>query len=488
MGAEGKLNAICFGGGGLVGTSKAMGHLVGLDQILREPEHRSELKRSFFDYMAEAGVQLRELEGRLDEVFDRMPADVRSGRADHVSRYFKVATGISGGSLLASGLVSGLPLVELVREGLAFPVTSYFRPDFKEYLRGLKHLPLVPLRMLRVIADDLRRGPESAAPRSHRTLSYLRRLSRVSFEMLTAFQDILPRALFTGEGISEYVEELSARHGLAGTFQDVRERGKHLFIIAERFNAAQTLSQPHEPDTTIYFGMPPYDTTPVSHAIRASCSIPGITTPYQFVDHARGGRTYDLADGAIGKTIGRRQIIEAMKIDCVVTVNPIVPYNGPLNNILDHTEQLYRKLIYSRLKAVEAYLDADVRERTIHLESRPDDFFYNMFRLDKMKDGLFEGYYQTLKYAAENYVTMNDRLKKGGMCLIPRTEIFRLVTKSSTVRERAYILKTHRLERSSLRKRLGGVIAAAVGGDEPAKSTVDVPVATPPPPPAERVP
>lgn len=464
--ADGKLNAICFGGGGLVGTAKAMGHLVGLDQILREPDDRGELKRSFFDYMAEAGVQLKELEGRLDDVFDRMPPDVRNGRADHVSRYFKVATGISGGSLLASGIVSGLPLVELIREGLTFPVTSYFRPDFKEYLRGLKHLPLVPLRILRILADDIRRGSESHAPRSRRTLSYLRRISRLSFELLTAWQDILPRALFTGEGISEYVEELSARHGLANSFQDVRERGKYLFIIAERFNAAQTLSAPHEPDTTIYFGMPPYDTTPVSHAIRASCSIPGITTPYAFVDHARGGRTYDLADGAIGKTIGRRQIIEAMKIDCVVTVNPIVPYNGPLNNILDHTEQLYRKLIYSRLKAVEAYLDPSVRERTIHLESRPEDFFYNMFRLDKMKEGLFEGYYQTLKYAAENYVIMNDRLKKGGMCLIPRTEIFRLVTKSSTVRERAYILKNHRIEKSSFRKKLGGIVASAIGGEE----------------------
>ena len=59
------VNAICFGGGGLVGTAKALGHLVGLDQIVRQPECRGELKRSFFDYMAEAGVPLRELEGRL---------------------------------------------------------------------------------------------------------------------------------------------------------------------------------------------------------------------------------------------------------------------------------------------------------------------------------------------------------------------------------------------------------------------------------------
>ena len=90
--------------------------------------------------------------------------------------------------------------------------------------------------------------------------------------------------------------------------------------------------------------------------------------------------------------------------DCVVTVNPIVPYTGPLENILDHFEQLYRKLIYSRLKAVEAYIDDDIKERTVHLESKPQDFFYNMLRVDKMKEGLFEGYYQTLKYCAENYV------------------------------------------------------------------------------------
>lgn len=466
------MNAICFGGGGLVGTAKALGHLIGLDQVVRTPDDRHELTKSFFDYMAEAGVQLRELEGRLDEVFDRMPADVRNGRADHAPRYFKVATGISGGSLLASGLISGLPLVELVRETLTFPVYYYFRPDWKEYLRGLKHLPLVPLRALKILAEDVRRGPErsplTTRERGRKFLPYLRRASRLGFELLTAWQDILPRALFSGEGLSDYVEELAARHGMTNSFEEIHKSGKHLFVIAERFNTVATLSAPHEPDSTIYFGLPPYDKIPVSHAIRASCSIPGLTTPYSFADPARGGRVFDLVDGAIGKTIGRRLIMEQMKVQCVVTINPIVPYNGPLNNILDHTEQLYRKLIYSRLKAVESYLDPSVKERTIHLESRPDDFFYNMFRLDKMKDGLFEGYYQTLKYAAENYVLMNERLKKGGMILIPRTEIFRLVTKSTVVRERAYILKSARLEHGSLRRRLGGLMASAIGSGEEA--------------------
>ncbi len=463
------LNAICFGGGGLVGTSKALGHLLGLDQIVRDPDARNQLKKSFFDYMAIAGVPLRDLEARLDDVLDVLPADVRSGRADHVGRYFKVAVGISGGSLLASGLVSGIPLVELVRECLTFPVGYYFQPDWKEYLRGLKYMPLVPLRITRMVANDIRRGPERLSPgalrRGRRTLPYIRRYSRLASELLTAFHDILPRGIFAGEGIARYVEELSARYGLANTFQSVRESDRYLYIIAERFNAAQTLSSPGEPSTTVYFGLPPYDHIPVSHAIRASCSIPGITTPYSFVDHARGGRTYDMVDGAIGKTIGRRRILSALTIDTVVTVNPIVPYSGPLNNILDNMEQLYRKLIYSRLKAVEAYLDDDIRERTIHLESRPEDFFYNMLRVDKMKEGLFEGYYQTLKYAAENYVLMNDRLRRGGLCLIPRTEIFRLVTKSSTVRERAYIIKEQRLERGSFRKRLGGVLQGALGGE-----------------------
>ena len=464
------LNAICFGGGGLVGTSKALGHLLGLDQVLREPESRGHLKKSFFDYMAEAGVPLRDLEARVDEVFDRLPADVRSGRSDHVSRYFKVGVGISGGSLLAAGVVSGIPLVELVRECLSFPVGHYFTPDWKEYLRGLKYMPLVPLRITRLIANDLRRGSERLSPstlqRGRRMLPYFRRYTRLTSEVLTALHDILPRGIFSGEGIARYVEELSARYGLANSFQSVRDGGRHLYVIAERFNAAQTLSNPRDPSTTLYFGLPPYDHVPVSHAIRASCSIPGITTPYPFVDHARGGRVYDLVDGAIGKTIGRRRILSALNIDCVVTVNPIVPYSGPLNNILDNMEQLYRKLIYSRLKAVEAYLDEDIRERTVHLESRPEDFFYNMLRVDKMKEGLFEGYYQTLKYCAENYVLMNDRLRRGGLCLIPRTEIFRLVTKSSTVRERAYIIKEQRLERGSFRRRLGGALTGALGAEE----------------------
>lgn len=462
---KGKLNAICFGGGGLVGTSKALGHLIGLDQVLRDPDDRLELKKSFFDYMADAGVSLRELEARLDDVFDAMPPEVRSGRADHVPRYFDVALGISGGSLLASGIVSGIPLADLVREGLTFPVTYYFRPDLAEYLRGLKYMPLVPLRVFKLVMEDLARGTERGPARlsGRRLLPYFRRYSRLACELLTSFQDILPRALFTGEGISDYIEELQARYGFANDFASVRARGKHLFIIAERLNASQNLSSPGDPDTTIYFGMPPYDRTPVSHAIRASCSIPGLTTPYRFVDHPRGGKVYDLVDGALGKTIGRRRILAALPIDTVVTVNPIVPFNGPLNNVLDHMEQLYRKLIYSRLKAVEAYLEEDVKNRTVHLESKPDDFFYNMFRLDKMKEGIFEGYYQTLKHCAENYVSINDRLKRGGLCLIPRTEIFRLVTKSSTVRERAYILKGQRLEQASFGKRLGGAISQAIG-------------------------
>jgi len=465
-----KLNALCFGGGGLVGTSKALGHLVGLDQLVREPHTREELKPSFFDYMAQAGVPLRDLETRLDEVLRIIPPETLNGRTDHVTRYFKVASGISGGSLLAAGVVSGLPLVELIRECLTFPVNYYFRPDFKEYWRGLKNTPLVPLKVLKTLALDLRRGRERVSSgvigpgREH--LEYLRRFSRLACELLTAFQDILPRAVFTGEGITEYVEELSGRYGLANSFKEIRDQGKYLFIIAERFNSVYHLSSPSDPQTSIYFGMEPYDKLSVAEAIRCSCSIPGITTPMSFTDHARGGRVYDLGDGAIGKTIGRRRILAELPVDCLVTINPIVPYNGSLNNLFDHMEQLYRKLIYSRLKAVEAHLDPSISERTIHLESRPDDFFYNMLRLDKMKEGLFEGYYQTLKYCAENYVTLNDRLARGGLCLVPRTEIFRLVTSSSTVRERAYIIRGQRLERGSVRRKLGSAISAALTGWE----------------------
>src|SRR5579871_4492340 len=154
------MNAICFGGGGLVGTAKALGHLVGLDQIIRDPTCRGELKPSFFDFMADASVPLRDCEARLDDIFALIPRDVRSGRRDHLPHYFKVACGISGGSLLAAGLVSGIPIVELVRETLNFPVTAYFHPDFKEYLRGVKRLPLVPLKVAKVLANELRRGPE----------------------------------------------------------------------------------------------------------------------------------------------------------------------------------------------------------------------------------------------------------------------------------------------------------------------------------------
>jgi hypothetical protein len=465
-----KLNAICFGGGGLVGTSKALGHLVGLDQLIRDPSCRNELKPSFFDYMADAQVPLKDCEARLDEVFALIPPDVRNGRRDHLPRYFRVACGISGGSFLASGLVSGIPIVELIREALTFPVTMYFAPDVKEYLRGIKRLPLVPLKVAKVIANDLKRGPESVyrGRGSRWSMPIIRRTARLAFELIATTQDILPRGLFTGEGIEHYIEELEKRFGLANTFAEVRERGRYLFIIAERFNASRNLSSgADEPDSTIYFGLPPYDNIPVSRAIRASSSIPGVTTPLPFVDGPRGGKVYDLVDGAIGKTIGRRKIMDTLPIEVVVTINPIVPFNGPLNNIFDHMEQLYRKLIYSRLKAVENHIEDEVKARTIHVESKPDEFFYNMLRLDKMKEGLFEGYYQTLKHFAENYVEIGEKLRPGNLCLIPRTEIFKLVTKSSVVRERAYILKEQRQERASLPRRVSSAVSSLFAKADP---------------------
>jgi hypothetical protein len=76
-----------------------------------------------------------------------------------------------------------------------------------------------------------------------------------------------------------------------------------------------------------------------------------------------------------------------------------------------------------------------------------------------MKEGLFEGYYQTLKYFAENYVEIGEKLRRGGLTLIPRTEIFKLVTKSSVVRERAYILKESHKERASLPRRLSSAVS-----------------------------
>jgi predicted acylesterase/phospholipase RssA len=451
------VNALCFGGGGIVGTGKAVGHLIGLDQVIRDRDSRRDLTKSFFDYMVEAGVPLSKLEARFEDVVDRMPPEVRSGQRDHISRYFKLCCGISGGSFIATAVVSELPMVDLIREAVHFPFTYYFRPDIKEYLRGVKKLPNVPLNVLKIAMKELHfrleRGPNEGL-----LLPVLRRLSRFTFELASATQEILPRGIFSGEGIEEFIVKLSRQYGLRNSFQDVRARGRHLLIIAERFNTAARLSDPASANTAVYFGAPPHDTMPVSHAIRASCSIPGITTPVEYSDPERGGTRFLLVDGAIGKTIGRRRLFHDHDIGVAITVNPIVPYIGQLNNFVDCIEQLYRKLIYSRLKAVEGHIEEEIGNRTIHIESNPDEFFFNMLRLDKIKEGIFEGYFQTLKFCAENYLSIKEKLALGDLCMIPREEIFALLNNNSLTRERARLLRRQVLEQQNVGVQLGNVL------------------------------
>lgn len=453
----GTVNALAFGGGGLVGTAKAIGHLIGLDQVIRDSSCRNELKKSFFDYMVEAGVELNQLEARFEEVVQRMPPEVRSGQRDHITRYFKLCCGISGGSLLATFVSSELPLIDLIREAIYFPVTYYFRPDVKEYLRAARNIPKIPLNILKLAAKEFH-GHVDRGPSEGFFPPFIRRCSRFAFELMGCAQDILPRGLFTGEGLEEYIETMSQRYGLRNSFHDIRARGRTLLIIAERFNTADRLSELGSPTTAIYFGASPHDTVPVSKAIRASCSIPGITTPMEYRDPERGNTRFLLVDGAIGKTIGRRRLFLEYDVGVAITINPIVPYIGQLDNFVDAMEQLYRKLIYSRLKAVENHIEPDIDKRTIHIESNPDEFFFNMLRLDKIKEGLFEGYFQTLRFCAENYLTIKDKLVLGDLCLIPRQDIFDKLHSNALTRERTKILRRQVLDRENVGVQLGSAL------------------------------
>lgn len=452
-------NALCFGGGGLVGTAKALGHLIGLDQVVRDRASQGEVKKSFFDYMGEAQVPLDQLEARFEEVLDRIPPEVMNGQADHIPRYFKLCCGISGGSFLAASVVSEIPLVELLREAVHFPVNYYFRPDFKEYWRALRNLPKIPIEVAKITMRELYPRFERGSGEGW-VLPILRRASRYTAGLISTYQQLLPRGIFTGEGIEEYVEKMATDYGLRNSFQDIRSRGRHLFVIAERFNTASRLTDDQRTKgTAIYFGMPPHDNIPVSRAIRASCSIPGITTPMEYVDPERGGTRFLLVDGAIAKTIGRRRLFESFDIGVAVVVNPIVPYIGQLDNIIDNMEQLYRKILYSRLKAVEAHIEKEVERRTVHIESNPDDFFYNMLRMDKIKEGLFEGYFQTLRLCASQYSATSERLALGGLCLIPRAEIVKQLNKNAMTREHAQIVRRQALDKEKVSVQLGTALS-----------------------------
>jgi predicted acylesterase/phospholipase RssA len=289
-----------------------------------------------------------------------------------------VYVGVSAGSIVAAGLANGFTPRELSRlfnESTdapdRFDPAILLRPALREYLRRLLQLPPLVLET----AWDYLTGRD--------LVGSIERLARA-----------LPTGLFDGEQVHRYLERVFARAGRTNDFRKLRGR---LYVVAADLDTGESVA----------FGKPGTDHIPISRAVQASASLPGLFPPVEIE-----GRHY--VDGALRKTLHASIALEH-GVDLLLCVNPLVPYTpgaqpararahrlerlveGGLPIVL---AQAYRAMIHSRLDTGMERYKSTHPETDILLfhpnRADADMFFTNLFSYSN-RQRLCEHAYQMMR-------------------------------------------------------------------------------------------
>lgn len=249
--------------------------------------------------------------------------------------------GVSAGGFVAAGLANGLtprqlcaafienvgPANDIVKPGV------FIRPALAEYARRLASLPTVAAR-----------AAYGFAVQGRPLLAALEELGRV-----------VPTGLFANAPLERQVRRLLSAPGRHNDFRALRaQRGRRLVLVATDLDSGEAAP----------FGLPGWDTVPISQAVAASAALPGLFTPVQ-LSGPHGPRWY--VDGALKKTLHARVLLD-MGLDLVLCLNPLVPFDATRarHRVLGGAEariphlvdgglpvvmsQTFRSLIHSRLE------------------------------------------------------------------------------------------------------------------------------------------
>lgn len=269
--------------------------------------------------------------------------------------------GVSSGAIMAAGLAnrfSTADLAHMILEDSAFShrltPDVLFRPALREYLRrGMR----VPGLLAHAVGRYLRRPLETGV------LEAASRLGRA-----------MPTGLFDNESLNTL---LGALFSMPGHTNDFRELERHLFLVSVDLDSGNA----------VVFGDSGMDHVPISRAVQASVSLPGLYPPVEIDGHF-------YVDGALKKTLHASVALEH-GTDLLFCINPLVPFDGkpaadsghPRNLVRGGLpvvlSQTFRAIIHSRMRVGMAKYRAQFADRDIVLlEPDQDDstmFFNNVF-------------------------------------------------------------------------------------------------------------
>lgn len=313
--------------------------------------------------------------------------------------------GVSAGAFVAAGLANGMTARQLCDSfiGGAGPQADridpalFFKPAWSELLQRLMMLP-------------------AAVARAGAGYVTAQRSLLSSLEALGA---ALPAGLYTPVPLQNQLRRMFTAPGRSDDFRHFKQR---LVIVATDLDSGDAVP----------FGMPGWDQVPVSQAVVASASLPGLFPPL-----AIGGRWY--VDGALKKTLHARVLLDK-GLDLVLCLNPLVPFDatraqqhrvlggatrpipqlvrGGLPMVLSQT---FRSLIHSRLElGMHGYATSHPHTDILLFEPDhrdPELFLANAFDYSRRRQLAEHAYQRTRAHLRSQRGTLGPLLARHGLAL-----------------------------------------------------------------------
>lgn len=335
--------------------------------------------------------------GALAAIEDRL----EHGSVTDFDVFIGVSCGSYIGALLANGVTPGLlyrNVTRSSRSGTALDDLALFRLNFSEIASRLATAPLTVF---------------DAAWNFYRN-----RRETTLTDLVQSLGGLLPSGIFQNEGLETWMSKWLDHPDRT---DDFRKLQRTLRIVAVELDTGETKA----------FGASGADHVPISKAVRASCTMPGLYRPVK-IDGV------EYIDGGVRKTA---HISLALKERCglVLCINPIVPMHltgkdhPPLANGKQGTisgrglpsilDQVFRVTLHSRMKyGIKRYEREAPKADILVFEPKPKDlprFMSNIMRTSGRVRIAEYAYRSTMKTIDDDFERLSRIFKRHGLKLRP---------------------------------------------------------------------
>jgi predicted acylesterase/phospholipase RssA len=312
-----------------------------------------------------------------------------------------VYVGVSAGGFIAASLANKIPTSEMCRifighrgAEFAFEPEKLLRPAYKEYMKRAAKVPsIITESLLGIIKNPLQ--------------------SSMS-QIIGSLGQAIPSGIFDNDSLHHFLKNVFETDGRTNRFGDLDNR---LFIVAVDLDTG----------AAIRFGSEGYDDIPISRAVQASASLPGMYPPVKI-----NGQY--MVDGALRRTMHASVALDE-GVDLLLGINPLVPYDSsgrdedkkyPVKKLIQGglpliLSQTFRALIQSRMNvAFKKYTRSHPEADLVLVEPNRSDeevFFTNIFSFAS-RNALCDHAFRTTRLdLLDNADQFEAILERHGMCL-----------------------------------------------------------------------